>query len=85
MDDKKPESEDEKASDKKENDEKKADKKSKTKKTQAATPSSYGMTHSGLLRLQKKKKKICVVTGSRAEYGLLFPLIKEILSQKNNV
>jgi len=33
----------------------------------------------------KMKKKICVVTGSRAEYGLLFPLIKEILSDKDLV
>ena len=25
-----------------------------------------------------KKKNICVITGSRAEYGLLFPTIKKI-------
>ena len=29
------------------------------------------------------KRKICVVTGSRAEYGLLYWLIKEIESDKN--
>ena len=26
------------------------------------------------------KKKICVVTGSRAEYGLFFPIMKKIQS-----
>ena len=30
-----------------------------------------------------KKKKICVVTGSRAEYGLLYPLMKKIKNEKN--
>lgn len=29
------------------------------------------------------KRKICVVTGTRAEYGLLVPLIKEILCDKD--
>ena len=29
------------------------------------------------------KRKICVVTGTRAEYGLLAPLIKEILCDKD--
>ncbi len=28
------------------------------------------------------KKKICVFTGARAEYGLLKPLLKEIASDK---
>ena len=28
-------------------------------------------------------KKICVVTGTRAEYGLLYPVLKEIKSRKN--
>ena len=30
-----------------------------------------------------KKRKICVITGSRAEYGLLFWLLKEINTDKN--
>jgi len=29
------------------------------------------------------KKKICVVTGSRAEYGLLYPLLKKIIKDKD--
>ncbi len=28
------------------------------------------------------KRKICVVTGSRAEYGLLYPILKEINSSQ---
>lgn len=28
--------------------------------------------------MQKTKRKICIITGSRAEYGLLYPLMKEI-------
>ena len=31
----------------------------------------------------KKIKKICVFTGARAEYGLLKPLLREIISDKN--
>ena len=31
----------------------------------------------------KSKKKICVVTGSRAEYGLLYWFMKEIKREKN--
>ena len=30
-----------------------------------------------------KKRKVCVITGSRAEYGLLFWLLKEINTDKN--
>lgn len=30
-----------------------------------------------------KKKKICFVTGSRAEYGLLYPLMKKVMEDKN--
>ena len=29
------------------------------------------------------KRKICIVTGSRAEYGLLYWLIKEVEADKN--
>ena len=29
-----------------------------------------------------KKRKVCVVTGTRAEYGLLYPVLKEIQSRK---
>ena len=29
------------------------------------------------------KKKICVVTGSRADYGLLYPLLKKLKAQKD--
>ena len=30
----------------------------------------------------KKKRKICVVTGTRAEYGLLYWLMKEVKSSE---
>ena len=28
------------------------------------------------------KRKVCVVTGTRAEYGLLYPILKEIQGRK---
>ena len=28
------------------------------------------------------KRKVCVVTGTRAEYGLLYPVLKEIQARK---
>ena len=28
------------------------------------------------------KRKVCIVTGSRAEYGLLYPVLKEIQGRK---
>ena len=35
------------------------------------------------MRKSTKKKKICVITGSRAEYGLLRPLMKEIKKDRD--
>jgi len=35
------------------------------------------------MRNSKKMRKICVITGTRAEYGLLYWLIKEIEKDKD--
>lgn len=35
------------------------------------------------IKSRTSKKKICVITGSRAEYGLLYPTIKKIKKDRN--